>query len=195
MLSRLALNRTSILSRNVIRSLTTKTTITDHTNGRIITLTDPNHPEIGDYPNPTPIFAQRKDPYAKYDDPQNRRNINDPVNIDDDYYDMWSPDVYDAVPDSTALYHNFIFFSIVFGFAGTIWYFQLNPEKPAMPRSFPSNGLAKSLGAGDEETAAFYRVRPDLTAEKELGFLANDQDVADNKKSYEETNSEFINQA
>ncbi|KAK6464708.1 hypothetical protein DFJ63DRAFT_317980 [Scheffersomyces coipomensis] len=192
MLSRLALKRTSALSRNIHRSLTTKTTITDHTNGRVITLTDPQQPEIGDYPNPKPEFAQNRDPYIKYDDQQNRRNKGEPLNIDDDLYDMWSPDVYDFVSDKTALKHNFIFFSLIFGLGTAVWYFELNPPKPAMPRSFPSNGLAASLGSGGEEDDFFYRVNADKTAEEELGFLPNDNDTAANKKTYVEENSDFI---
>ena len=174
------------------RSLTTNRTITDHTTGRIITLTDPERPEIADYPNPKPEFAQFKDPYAKYDDQQNRRNLNDPVNIDDDLYDMWSPDVFNHTSDSTALERIGIFFSRVFGFGAAIWYFELNPAKPAMPRSYPYGGLAKTLGAGSEDDEGFYRVKPDTSAEQELGFLQADNTIAEQKDAYIKENSDFI---
>lgn len=176
------------------RSLTTKNSITEHTTGKIITLTDPNHPEMGDYPNPKPVLSQEKDAYVKYDDQQNRRNFNDPVNFDDDYYDMWSPDYFQPVSDKTALKHNGIFFSLFFGFGAAIYYFQLNPEKPAMPRSYPFNGLAKTLGAGSDETDEFYQVKPDTTAESQLGFLAKDTSVNTNTEVYKAANAEFINQ-
>lgn len=196
MISRLGLRASRGLSRNLactsMRGITTKTTITDYASGRIITLADPEHPELGEYKNPEPVLAQNKDPYAKYDDPQNRRNKNDPVNIDDDLYDMWSPDYFDFVSDKTALKHNGIFFSIIIGLGTAIWYFELNPAKPAMPRSFPFGGLAKELGSGNEEDDSFYRVKPDTTAEQELGFLADDSVVAENKKAYEAANAEFI---
>ncbi|ODV80149.1 uncharacterized protein CANTADRAFT_64727 [Suhomyces tanzawaensis NRRL Y-17324] len=191
MLSRFGLARRYV-GRPAVRFLTTKTTITDQNDGRVITLTDPNRPEIADYPNPKPVLAQSKDPYAKYDDQQNRRNLNDPVNIDDDLYDMWSPDYYDFVSDKTALKHNAIFFSLVFGFGATIWYFQLNPEKPAMPRSYPFGGLAKELGSGSKEDEYFYRVKPDTTAEQELGFLSNDSEIETQQKAYEAANADFI---
>lgn len=174
------------------RSLTTKTTITDQSTGRVITLTDPERPELADYPNPKPEFAQFKDPYAKYDDQQNRRNLNEPVNIDDDLYDMWSPDVFNHTSDSTALKHNAIFFSAVLGLGALVWMFELNPAKPAMPRSFPYGGLAKSLGAGDEESEAMYRVKPDTTAEQELGMLPPDSALAEQREAYEKENAEFI---
>ncbi|CUM64054.1 uncharacterized protein PRCAT00001642001 [Priceomyces carsonii] len=176
-----------------IRYLTTKTSITDHATGRVITLSDPSRPEIADYPNPEPKLAQEKDPYIKYDDQQNRRNIGEPVNIDDDYYDMWSPDYFNFVSDKTALKHNGIFFSLIFGFGAAIWYFELNPAKPAMPRSYPSGGLAKELGSGDDKDDFFYRVKPDITAEEELGFLAYDESVAEKRDAYVKANSDFIN--
>ncbi|EGV65173.1 hypothetical protein PSN45_005262 [Yamadazyma tenuis] len=181
-------------SMGLVRSLTTKTSIVEHTTGRIITLTDPNRPEIGDYPNPPPVLAQSKDPYAKYDDQQNRRNFNDPVNIDDDYYDMWSPDYFQPVSDKTALKHNGVFFGLFISFGAVIAYFQLNPEKPAMPRSFPGNGLAKSLGSGSDEDDGFYQVKPDLEAEKELGFLPADGDLSASIESYKKTHADFIKQ-
>lgn len=176
------------------RYLTTKNTIVEHTTGKIIPLTDPSRPEMGDYPNPPPQLAQDKDPYAKYDDPQNRRNINDPVNFDDDYYDMWSPDYFQPVSDKTALWHNGIFFSLFFGFGAAIYYLELNPEKPAMPRSYPFSGLAKELGSGKSEDDGFYQVKPDLEAEKELHFLPGDKTVFANTEAYKSANAEFINQ-
>lgn len=193
MLNRLGFSaRRLVVNRPSVRFLTTQTTITDQGTGRVITLTDPNRPEIADYPNPAPEFSQHRSPYDKFDDPQNRRNLNEPLNIDADMYDMWSPDYHSFVDDKTALLHNAIFLSTVAAIAAGIWYFQLNPEKPAMPRSYPFNGLAKDLGATGDEDAAFYRVRPDTTAEEELGFLKDDEDVIANKKAYEAANADFI---
>lgn len=198
MLSRIGVKGLRSFAGNSIRLYasvtphTTRDSIVD-SYGKIIKLSNVNRPEMGDYPDYKPQLAQDKDPYAKYDDQQNRRNINDPVNIDDDYYDMWSPDYFQPVSDKTALWHNAIFFSLVFGFGATIWYFQLNPEKPAMPRSYPFGGLAKDLGSGSEETDYFYRVKPDTTAEQQLGFLANDSQIDSARKAYEKENADFIN--
>lgn len=175
-----------------VRSITTKTTITDHATGRVITLADPAHPERADYKNPPIVLAQDKDPYQKYDDPQNRRNLNDPLHMDDDLYDMWSPDYFQFVSDKTALKHNAIFFSLVFGFGAAIWYFELNPAKPAAPRSFPFGGLAKELGSTTDDDVKYYRVKPDETAEQELGFLPNDPAIASQKEAYVAENEAFI---
>lgn len=171
---------------------TQKATIYDQSTGQTIELADPEHPELADFKNPPFVFKQYLDPYAKYDDPQNRRNKNDPMHIDEDMLDLWSPDYYDHVSDSTALKHNAIFFGLIFGISAVIAYFQLNPEKPAMIRSFPYNGLADALGATSEETAPFYQNKPDLTAEKECGILPADNDITNNQAAYEKENSEFI---
>lgn len=179
------------MPRSAFRSLTTKTTITDQSDGRVITLTDPNHPELADYPNPKPELAQDRDPYRKYDFQQLRRNKDEPLNIDDDLYDIWSPDYYQFVSDKTALKHNAVFFSLVLGFGAAIYYFQLNPEKPAMPRSFPYNGLAKDLGSGSDDTDYFYKVKSDAGADA-AGILAADPDIATQKAAYEQANAEFI---
>ncbi|EDK44300.1 conserved hypothetical protein [Lodderomyces elongisporus NRRL YB-4239] len=179
-------------SIRTIRNYSDKT-ILDLPTGKTITLADPNHPEYGDYKNPEPVLAQSRDPYAKYDDQQNRRNLNDPVNMDADLYDMWSPDYYDFVSDSEALKQNAIFFGLLFGVAGLVAYFQLNPEKPAMIRSFPYNGMAEALGSTSDENAPFYQAKVDHTAEKECGVLPQDVEQKSNTESYLKANDAFIN--
>lgn len=194
MLSRLGIKATARLLRpslNGVRCLTTETTITDQATGRVIKLTDPAHPELADYPNVKPELAQNKDPYAKYDFPQLRRNFGDKLNINDDMYDMWSPDYFQFVSDKTALKHNAIFFSTILALAAGIYFFELNPEKPAMPRSFPYNGLAKDLGSGSEKTDYFYKVKTDDNAAA-AGVLPDDADVKAQQTAYEEANAEFI---
>ena len=190
--SRVGLKVARAASARSMSGVTTKTTITDHLTGRVIKLSDPKRPELGDYENPKPLLAQDRDPYAKYDDQQGRRNFNEPLNIDNDLHDIWSPDYYLFVSDRTALKHNAIFFSAVIGFGTLIWYFSLNPAKPAMPRSYPGNGLAKDLGSDFEKDDYFYQVRPDTTAEKELGVLENDKNVEKNKKEYLDSNADFL---
>ena len=64
-----------------------KATIYDQSTGQTIELADPEHPELADFKNPPFVLKQYLDPYAKYDDPQNRRNKNDPMHIDEDMLD------------------------------------------------------------------------------------------------------------
>ncbi|GEQ71984.1 hypothetical protein JCM33374_g5670 [Metschnikowia sp. JCM 33374] len=191
MLTRLGLRSVQRAPRFGLRSVTTKTTITDHLTGETIKLTDPKHPQYADYPNVEPRFASSRDPYATYDFQQLRRNKNEPMNIDEDMYDMWSPDYYQFVSDKTALKHNGIFLSLFIGFGLVIAFGEINPEKPAMPRSYPYNGLAKSLGSADEATDYFYRVRPDETAEA-AGILADDVSLASQEEAFKKANPDFF---
>lgn len=172
-------------------NLTTQTTLTDHVTGEVITLADPSRPELGAYQNPPIQLAQDKDPYGKYDFPQLRRNFNEPLHSDEDLYDIWSPDYMQPVSDATALKHNAIFFSLFFGVAAAVAFFELNPEKPAMPRSFPYNGLAEFLGSGSEKDDFFYQVRPDTSA-NQAGVLADDSDVNTQREAYLRDNAGFI---
>lgn len=183
--------KTATRAYNFAPNLTTKTTITDQLTGEVITLADPEHPELGAYQNPPIQLAQDKDPYGKYDLQQLRRNFNDPLHIDEDLYDIWSPDYYQPVSDGTALKHNAVFFSLFFGICAAVAIFELNPEKPAMPRSFPYNGLAEYLGSGSEKDDHFYQVRPDTTAEK-AGVLAEDPDINTQKEAYMRDNAAFF---
>lgn len=176
---------------NYAPNLTTQTTITDHVTGEVITLADPERPECGAYQNPPVQLAQDKDPYGKYDFQQNRRNFNDPLHIDEDLYDIWSPDYLQPVSNTTALKHNAVFFSLFLGIVGVITYFELNPEKPAMPRSFPYNGLAQFLGSGSEEDDFFFQVRPDSSAAT-AGVLPDEADVKEQKEAYLQANAAFL---
>lgn len=73
-----------------------------------------------------------------------------------DYIDLWSPDRFDAYPDSVAIRNNLIFIALISGFSFTCWYF-FYPERVAAPRSYPYGGLYKALG-GSEEDKEVYQV-------------------------------------
>ncbi|KAM9934894.1 hypothetical protein OXX80_005524 [Metschnikowia pulcherrima] len=191
MLTRLGLRTVQRAPRFALRSLTTKTTITDHHTGETIKLTDPKNPQNADYPHVEPQFASSRDPNLTYDFQQLRRNKNEPVSLDDDLYDMWSPDYYQFVSDETALKHNGVFLSLFIGFGVLITFWQINPEKPAMPRSYPYNGLAKSLGSGDDASDYFYKVRSDETADAS-GVLADEQNLASQQEAYKKANPDFF---
>lgn len=190
MLARLGI-RSSLRAPLLVRGLTTQNTIVDQVTGKTIKLADPAHPEYGDYQNPEPVYASDKDPYAKYDFQQGRRNFGDKLSMNDDLYDIWSPDRFTHTPDKDALKHNGIFFGTVLALAAGLTFFELNPEKPAAPRSYPYNGLAKTLGSGSPELDSFYKVKTDAAAEQG-GVLAADADIALNQKAYEAENADFF---
>ncbi|GMM38855.1 hypothetical protein DASC09_061940 [Saccharomycopsis crataegensis] len=120
-------------------------------------------PLLGGYPPIQTDLYFNRDPYKKYDDQQNRRNFDEPLDPEDDMKNMWSPDYYQPVSDLTALKYNGIFFGSLITI-GTVLYFFFYPEKPAVPRNYPHGGLAKALGAGNEEEAKFLHARVDKTA-------------------------------
>lgn len=126
--------------------------------------TKPNpDPLLAEYPDFKPELYFDRDPYNKYDDQQNRRNFDEPLHINDDMLNMWSPDYYQPVSDATGLKYNAVFFGGIGIFAATLYYF-FYPEKPAMPRNYPHGGLAQALGASGEEDAPLYAARIDKTA-------------------------------
>ncbi|KAG7662841.1 uncharacterized protein J8A68_003611 [[Candida] subhashii] len=192
---RIGLNSAYLVTRRTLASKPEqKATIIDHLTDEVIELTDPDRPQMGNYPNPkSQILAQDKDPYAKYDDPQNLRNKNDPMNFDEDMYDIWSPDSWSYVSDKTALKHNAYFFGSLIAFFSLLAYFEMNPEKPAMIRSYPYNGLATHMGAKDETDAHLFQARVDHTAEEECGILPVDDVVISQKEEYLKANAAFIN--
>lgn len=115
------------------------------------------------YPKLKPELYQLRDPYKKYDDQQLRRNFNEPVHPNYDLLDVWSPDWYQFVDDLYAAKMLFGAFLSIGIFAGFIYYFDLYPDRPNFPRSYPYDGLLKDLGAKDETDSHLYRARVDKT--------------------------------
>ncbi|CDO52354.1 NIAM subunit of mitochondrial NADH:ubiquinone oxidoreductase (complex I), putative [Geotrichum candidum] len=150
------LSRTLLSSRfQVTRStLTPVSIIARHASSK------PNpDPLLGNYPEVPFEYYQHRNPYKKYDDQQLRRNFNEPLHQNYDYIDLWSPDRFDAYPDSVAIRNNLIFIALISGFSFTCWYF-FYPERVAAPRSYPYGGLYKALG-GSEEDKEVYQARVD----------------------------------
>ena len=66
---------------------------------------------------------------------------------------MWGPDA-PVVPPPTALRHFIIAFSSIAAF-GMFCKYALVPERPAVPREYPFNGLVKELGGLEENKVRF----------------------------------------
>ncbi|CDR42870.1 CYFA0S10e03290g1_1 [Cyberlindnera fabianii] len=115
--------------------------------------------ETDDYPDVPRELYYYRDPDAKWDDPQNRRNFGQPLHPDDDLLNLWSPHYYDTVSDAKALQLQFIFFGAVGAFSAIMYYF-FYPERNAVPRDYP-DGLARDFGARNEEEGNLYGVRID----------------------------------
>ncbi|ODV86493.1 hypothetical protein CANARDRAFT_27689 [[Candida] arabinofermentans NRRL YB-2248] len=121
----------------------------------------PTTGEFPDYKIPKGyIMPQKRDPYAKYFDQQNRRNFGEPMHPYQDMIDIWAPDYIDFVDDKIALKHFTLFFAGLLSFAGLIYALDLWPERPNMPRSYPYEGLYRDLG-GREGEQELYSARID----------------------------------
>lgn len=115
------------------------------------------------YPEVKRELYYHRDPYAGWDDKQNRRNFNEPLHQDDDILNLWSPEYYDTVSDGTAVrWVSYFFLSIagLFGVCYTFFY----PERRAVPRNYPHDGLSRALGARTPEEAEYLGARVDKTA-------------------------------
>ncbi|ODV91243.1 hypothetical protein CANCADRAFT_31944 [Tortispora caseinolytica NRRL Y-17796] len=97
----------------------------------------------GNYPEEEFTPAQFKDPYAKYDDPQLRRNFGDYMPENAELYDFWSPEM-SNVDMKKGGRDLAIFVASILGFTG-LCYTVFAPERPAVKRSYP-DGLYKELG-------------------------------------------------
>jgi len=98
----------------------------------------------GGYVNPQPEKFQFRDPYGDWWDKQGRRNFGEPLHEDYDILGRFSPEVYTWTTPGKGLAQVGMFVATVFGLCGVVYMFY--PDKPAVPRTFPHNGLEKALG-------------------------------------------------
>lgn len=109
-----------------------------------------------------PEFYHLRSPYAKWDDRQNRRNFDEPVLDQYDYEEVWTADVYTHTPDKVAVRWVVTYLA---GFFGLVYVVNLFwPGRDAMPRNYPYGGLARELGARNEEEAELFRTHVDKLA-------------------------------
>jgi NADH dehydrogenase (ubiquinone) 1 beta subcomplex subunit 8 len=71
----------------------------------------------------------------------------------EELYSMWGPDIAHVAP-ATALNHFAIALSgfVAFGF---LCNYVLTPDRPAVPRQYPFNGLVRELGGLEENKVSF----------------------------------------
>ncbi|KAK6520326.1 hypothetical protein TWF506_000602 [Arthrobotrys conoides] len=93
---------------------------------------------------PPPLKRQFRDPYEKWWDPQERRNFGEPVHEDEDTLGIFTLYEYTVATPKQAAISFSCFVLAAFGLCGAIYSFY--PDKPAVPREFPHNGLEKALG-------------------------------------------------
>ncbi|TGZ77679.1 hypothetical protein EX30DRAFT_180224 [Ascodesmis nigricans] len=99
----------------------------------------------GGYINPTPERRQFRDPYGDWWDKQERRNFGEAAHEDNDMLGRFTPEAYTWIASpQKGLFQIGLFISTVLALSGTVY--MVYPDKPAVPREFPHNGLEIALG-------------------------------------------------
>lgn len=95
------------------------------------------------YINPPPIKRQHRDPYADWDDKQERRNFGEPVHEDNDIMGIFALEDYTHMTSSRGalLWAGFIAAIMGIGYGVTVTY----PGKPSTPKEY-EGGLERELG-------------------------------------------------
>jgi len=106
-------------------------------------------PQLGGYPQ-LPWLSNQLRPARGWWDQQGRRNFGEPLHEEDEALNMWSPDP-PVIPPEVALRQFIIAWLGIIGF-GYIIYLNV-PERPAIARQYPYNGLVKELGGLEENKA------------------------------------------
>ncbi|KAJ3524382.1 hypothetical protein NM688_g8573 [Phlebia brevispora] len=117
---------------------------------------------IRTYATPVPSESQKEDPQLSdfgypevptsskgwrsargWQDPQMRRNYEEPLHFEEELYSMWGPDVPVVPPEQALRQFTFVALGFVaFGFLCKA----IVPDRPAVPRQYPFSGLEAELG-------------------------------------------------
>ncbi|CAH7685054.1 hypothetical protein BY996DRAFT_6416008 [Phakopsora pachyrhizi] len=103
---------------------------------------DPQLDGLG-YPRVESVSRQWRNPYAKWDDPQERINFNEPLHAEEEMMGIWAPDVH-RISVSTALKNIAVAFGVIGLILGAAA--ATAPSSPVVPRTFPFDGLTRELG-------------------------------------------------
>lgn len=95
------------------------------------------------YINPPRIKRQHRDPYADWDDKQERRNFGEPVHEDNDILGMFTLEDYTHMTPARGalLWAGFISCVLAVSYGVSVTY----PGKPSTPKEYPG-GLYEELG-------------------------------------------------
>ncbi|TYJ54138.1 hypothetical protein B9479_005236 [Cryptococcus floricola] len=99
-------------------------------------------PQLNGYPQLPNETLQKRQPFGWWD-VQERKNFGEVVHESEDVIGMWGPDVHKTSWQSALLQ-----LSGAFGLVGVAAFFliQTRPERPAVAREYPYNGLEQELG-------------------------------------------------
>lgn len=125
---------------------------------RAVVVEDGKDPQVGDYPQPAAESTQNRKYDPRYWDTQEKRNFGEIPHEQDDILGVWAPDLHPNVEPSAALRQIAIAASIFAAFASLV-YISL-PSRPAVPRTYPRDGLADELGS--KEVAVRKKLHEDI---------------------------------
>ncbi|WVQ72488.1 hypothetical protein IAR50_002043 [Cryptococcus sp. DSM 104548] len=99
-------------------------------------------PQLNGYPQLPDETLQRRQPLGWWD-MQERKNFGEVIHESEDVIGMWGPDVHKTSWQSALLQ-----LSGAIGLVGAFAFFvvQVRPERPAVAREYPYNGLEQELG-------------------------------------------------
>ncbi|KIV80773.1 hypothetical protein PV11_08251 [Exophiala sideris] len=97
----------------------------------------------GGYINPPRVKRQFRDPYAQWDDPQERRNFGEPVHEDNDVLGVFALEDYRHMTTSRGLLMWAGFISVVLSLSYAVA--STYPGKPSAPKEYEA-GLDRELG-------------------------------------------------
>ncbi|KDQ14343.1 hypothetical protein BOTBODRAFT_44717 [Botryobasidium botryosum FD-172 SS1] len=109
----------------------------------------PHDTQLGDYPQ-LPAESPQRRPAKGWWDIQDRRNFGETVHEQAEALSMWSPDV-STISRSNAAFQIGVAILGFVAFGLTVR--AITPDRPAVPRSYPRDGLVEELGGLDENKA------------------------------------------
>ncbi|SAM01316.1 hypothetical protein [Absidia glauca] len=125
---------TRLIQRPVVMSARSQSTLDT---GEVI-----QDPQIGDYPNLPRWSHQSRGPFGWWD-PQDKRNFGETVHEEDEVMGVWAPDLHTYSPYK-AVAQLAMFAGVIASFVGVVY--TTYPDRPAVKRTYPEDGLKKSLG-------------------------------------------------
>ncbi|KAI8081456.1 uncharacterized protein BX664DRAFT_340435 [Halteromyces radiatus] len=125
---------TRLIQRPVVMSARAQSTLDT---GEVI-----QDPQIGDYPNLPRNSTQARGPFGWWD-PQDKRNFGETLHEEDELLGVWAPDLHTYSPYK-ALAQLALATGVLTAFAGLVY--STYPERPAVQRTYPNDGLKKDLG-------------------------------------------------
>ncbi|CAE6413200.1 hypothetical protein ACGC1H_002955 [Rhizoctonia solani] len=111
-----------------------------------------NDPQLGDYPQIPAVSLQRR-PAKGWWNQQERRNFGETLPEQYEILSLWAPDVFN-ISRGNALKQFSIAVAVFLSF--TVAVKASVPERPAVPRNYPYDGLVAELGGLDANKAAVY---------------------------------------